>query len=479
MSSSKDANNKLNLVTGGRNPLLTVLLLSWPVFLEQILTTLVGYADTAMVGSLGPVATAATSISNPIVMLVNGVVMALGVGVTALVSRSIGANDLKQARVLIRHAILILLYLGLPIGILVGCLYRVIPMFMGAGPDLLDTAALYNLIVAFGRPFQIASMLFCSVYRGCGDTKTPLLINSGVNILNVIGNFLLIYPTRVLTLGGFSFTMLGAGWGVAGAAASTAFSMAVGGVAALLPIFSKRNVLRISWRDDFHLNFPLTRQIFHISLPAMLERLCMSGAQVVITSSIASLGTITIAANTVYLTAESIAFMPGFAFSIAATTLVGQALGAKRVDLARRFTHVALLASVVVMILAGAALYLFAVPLVSIFSSDPAVIALAAQCLQIVAFLEPPQTGATVFAGSLRGAGDTMWPFIITAIGMWGIRALGAVIFIRFLHMGLPAACVCMLVESFIRCFLFWLRFRTGKWAHAVKLDAPEPQKAN
>lgn len=459
----------INAADGSRPPLLTVLLLSWPIFLEQILTTLVGYADTAMVGSLGAVATASVSISNSVIMLVNGVIMAMGVGVTALVSRSVGAEDLQMAKKLIRHTVLILLYLGLPIGIVLGLMSRLIPLWMGAGSDIIEPATQYNIITAFGRPFQIASMLFCSVYRGCGDTRTPLWINGGVNILNVIGNFFLIYPTRQMDFLGWEITMPGAGWGVNGAAASTAVSMILGGLIAVGLVFVKETPLRISFRESYRVDWVLTRQIFKISFPAIMERLCMSGAQVVITAAIASLGTITIAANTVYLTAESIAYMPGFAFATAATTLVGQALGAKQHKLAEKYTYTSLWSSMIVMTIAGACLFLFATPLVSIFTPDRQVIVLAAQCLCIVAFLEPPQTGATVIAGALRGAGDTLWPLIITIVGMWGIRAVGAVICIRVLGMGLPAACVCMLIESFVRLALFWLRFRTGKWKHAIK----------
>ena len=459
----------ITLVGSGRSPLAIVLLLAWPIFLEQILTTLVGYADTAMVGSLGATATAAVSISNSVIMLVNGSIMAMGVGVTALVSRSIGANELEIAKKLIRHTVLLLLYLGLPIGIILGLLSRMIPLWMGAEPDVLEAATQYNIITAFGRPFQIASMLFCSVYRGCGDTKTPLWINSGVNVLNVIGNFFLIYPTRPVEILGLSFYIPGAGWGVNGAAAATALSMMIGGIIAVALVFFRESPFRISLRQSYKVDWLLTRQIFHISFPAIMERLCMSGAQIVITASIASLGTITIAANTVYLTAESIAYMPGFAFATAVTTLVGQALGAEKPKLAEKYAYTCLFSSMVVMVFAGAILFFFAGPLVNIFTPDQQVIALASQCLCIVAFLEPPQSGAQVLAGALRGAGDTLWPLIITIAGMWGIRAIGAVICIRFLGMGLPAACTCMLIESFLRLLLFWLRFRTGKWKHAIQ----------
>ena len=141
----------------------------------------------------------------------------------------------------------------------------------------------------------------------------------------------------------------------------------------------------------------------------------------------------------------------------------------KSLALAEKYAYTCLFSSMVVMVFAGAILFFFAGPLVNIFTPDQQVIALASQCLCIVAFLEPPQSGAQVLAGALRGAGDTLWPLIITIAGMWGIRAIGAVICIRFLGMGLPAACTCMLIESFVRLLLFWLRFRTGKWKHAIQ----------
>ena len=192
--------NTLDVTDGARSPLKTALLLAWPIFLEQILTTLVGYADTAMVGSMGAASTASVSISNSVVMLLNGSVMSLGVGLSALVARSVGARDYELAKKLIRHTVLLLLFVGIPIGGVLMALSGAIPRWMGAEADVLPLATRYNMIVAFGRPFQIASMLFCSVYRGCGDTRTPLVINSGVNVLNVIGNFFLIYPTRTVSL---------------------------------------------------------------------------------------------------------------------------------------------------------------------------------------------------------------------------------------------------------------------------------------
>ncbi|MBR4056583.1 MAG: MATE family efflux transporter [Oscillospiraceae bacterium] len=457
------------LLDESRSPVRNIIWLAWPIFLENVLSTLVSYADTAMVGALGAYATASVSISNSVVFLFNGTILALGVGVTALISQSIGAQDYDLTKKLARHAVLILLYLGLPIALLLGLGSRLIPLWMGAGPDIIDYATKYNIIVAFGRPFAIASMLIFSAMRGCGDTKTPLRINIGVNIANVVGNFFLINPTRTVEILGMNIKIIGAGWGVAGAAAATAFSWFLGGGAALLILFRKKSLpMCISIKDSFRMDFKVMGRILKISIPAMVERVCMSLAGVVIARNIASLGTVAIAANSVYVTAEGIAFMPGFAFASASTTLVGQSIGAKKTDLASRYMRSCVITAVIVMAVAGAGLFFFGKYIVRVFTPDPDVIALATVCLQIAALLQPAQTGAMVFAGGLRGAGDTLWPMIITASCMWVFRAgIGAILCIGVFGLGLPAAVWCMVADSYVRFFLFFLRTKSGKWKTA------------
>ena len=236
-------------------------------------------------------------------------------------------------------------------------------------------------------------------------------------------------------------------------------------------IFIKKDfIISLSIHDDYTLDKSLIYRITRISIPAMLENVCTSTANIVISASIASLGTKIIATNTVYLTTESIAFMPGFAFAAASTTFVGQALGAGKLDAADKYLKLCVKISMVVMVFAGAGLYFFGEYVAALFTNDDEVVVIAAQCLRIVAFLEPGQTGAVVFAGGLRGAGDTIWAMIITAAGMWLVRALvGGIIVIRILGFGLPEAVMCMLAESYIRLILFYLRYRTGKWKYAVR----------
>nr|SIP63218.1 MATE efflux family protein [uncultured bacterium] len=463
------AAKKLDLTDERISPFKVIAWLAWPLFLEQILSTLVSFADTAMVGALGVNATASISISNSFVFLLNGVVMALGTGLTAYVARSVGARDFEAARSYIRHAIILLVLVGLPIALIPCALHRQIPRWMGAEEEIMDQASAYLLITSMFRIFTMAMMVLGSVFRGRGDTKTPLRINVFVNIINIVGNYLLINAPHTVRLLSLDIPIWGAGWGVIGAAVSTGASWLVGGSVLAIMLFVKKDPSQISLRDSFRPDVGVIKRVVDLSIPAMLERFCMSFAGIIVTKCIASMGTVVLAAHSVASTAESISFMPAFAFATAITTLVGQSLGAKKPDLAVRYTHWTIGISAAVMVLAGVILYVFAEPLVRIITPDERAVALAKTCLRIVAFIQPIQTAAWVFAGALRGAGDTKWPFYITAFCNWGIRTAGVYLCVRVFHLGLPYAVLCMCIDNLVRCICTWLRFRGRKWEHAIK----------
>jgi len=460
---------QLNLMDESIHPIKTIFWLAWPVMIEQLMSTLVQYVDAAMVGSLGAYATASVSISNPIIMMINGVVMSCTIGLTALVARSIGAKQLDYAKKLVRHGVLLILFLGVPLSIVTALLSKHIPIWMGAEADVAVHSATYNLIISAGRPFMVASMVFNSSLRGAGDTKTPMLINVLVNILNVLGNFFLISEVPTIKLGSFELAFRGAGLGVAGAAVATSASMAVGGIIAALVIFNRESVIKISLRDNYSPDKTIIKNVLKISLPAMLERLCMSSAGVIVSRCIASLGTVSVAANSLFLTAESLSYMPAFAFQSAATTLVGQSLGAENPRMARKFLRYITYVGIAVMVVMGFILYVFSRQLIGFFTADKAVIDLASICLRIVAFLQPFQCCAWVFAGALRGAGDTKTCFIYTVICNWGIRTLGSFIAISILNYGLPASVIFMFGDGFVRSILFYLRVRGDKWLQVFK----------
>lgn len=467
------ARQNLDLTNENQSTLKVILWLAWPLFLEQILSTLVSFVDTAMVGTLGAAATASVSISNSFVFLINGVVIALGVGITAYVARSVGARDYDAAKAYIRHALLLLLFIGVPVALFPVILHKQIPIWMGAEEAYLKQAQEYLMITSSFRIFTMAIMVLGSVYRGRGDTKTPLRVNIVVNIINVVGNYLLIHDDHIIHLNLFgaemNIPMIGAGMGVAGAALSTGISWLLGGMTLIVLLFKKEDPTRISIRDSFKPDMQLLGRVIKLSVPAMLERLCMSGAGIVVTKSIATLGMTSVAANAVYSTAESLSYMPAFAFANACTTLVGQALGAKKPELAKRYARHTVGVGMFVMFLALLLLYFFANPLVRIINSDADVVVLAERCLKIVAIIQPVQVITWVLAGALRGAGDTKWPFYITAIGNWLVRAVGSLLCIYVFGMGLAEAVICMCLDQVVRATLMTIRFRSGKWLHVIR----------
>ena len=471
------AKARIDYTDESRSPFKTIVLLAWPVFLEQIFTTLVSYADTAMVGSLGAWATASVTISNSPIFLLNGVMMALGVGVTAMVAQATGAGDHEMVRKVIRHAILAIIFVGIPLCSVGVLLHRQLPIMMGAADDIIDTAATYNLIVNSARIFNLTAMMLNSAFRGYGDTKTPLYINTAMNVINVIGNYFLINHTREIEIFGRTIIMPGAGWEVAGAAAATAIGMFAAGTIALVVAFRRKNDFRISLRDSFKPDKTLVKNLLHISFPAMLERLFMSSSGIFVTRSIATLGTVNIAANSLGLTAESLSFMPAFAFQTAITTLVGQSLGAGKPELAEKFTRKTMQIGLIVMAFTGTGLYIFSRPLISIFTPDQEVIAIAAHVLKAVAFLQPLQVACWIFQGVLRGSGDTKVSFYITASTNWLIRTLWSVICIRVFGLGLFSTQIVCIIENIVRLTLLYIRYRSGKWKYMAKATVRQQQE--
>lgn len=452
----------------GSSPVKTVLLLAWPVFLEQVLLTMVQYVDTAMVGSLGAWATAAVAINQPPVNLINNLILALSVGFTALIARYLGAGEPETAKKLVRCAVSLSVFIGVPLSLLCMALSRQIPAMLGAGEDILDAAAGYFFINGAGMLFKSVTVVLTAIFRGYGDTKTPLYINTFVNLLNVAGNFFLIYPARTAVIFGREVFIWGAGWQVQGAAAATALSTVVGGAVMAAMLFARRSGIGVKLRECLCWDGHLLKLVWHISFPAMLERVTLNLGQMAQTAILTGLGTVALAASHLSLTAESLGYTPGFAFSVAATTLVGQALGAGKPELAQRYGQICCRTAILIMCFAGVGMYLFAPQIIGLFSSDPEVIRWGVRCLKMVAVIQPVQIIPIVLTGVLRGAGDTKWAFYIVSGSIWIVRVLGSWTAVHLFGLGLLACQFAMCCDMCTRAVFFTVRFRRGRWKKAI-----------
>lgn len=445
-----------------------VMLLAWPAIMEMFLATLVQFVDTAMVGSLGQVAIAAVGISTTPIWIMMSLFVALGVGTTALVARFVGGKDHQSAAQVAQQSLLLAATLALLLTVLMLINAEFVPRAMGAEADVIPAASLYLRIVSLAFFFGFCSFILSGVLRGAGDTKTPMRVNAYANIINVVANFFLIFPSRVVDVGfpfsegALSLFIPGAGMGVAGAAVATAVSRTFAGGVILYILFSGKQEVKL--RLYFKYNWTLIRRILRIGLPAMGERLIMSVGHMLFSVIVLQLGTVQYAAHHLAIIAESISYMPGFGFSMAATTLVGQGLGAGNPRLAESFGYAAWRLSALVMGAMAVVLYLFPEYLILIFNREPEIVAYGATCLRLVAFAQIPFATTMVLMGGLRGAGDTVWPLIIAAVGMMVVRLGLAFILVNYFNLGLVGAWTAMVLDIWVRGILTFLRFRSGHW---------------
>ncbi len=435
--------------------------LAWPTMLEQLLQTAVQYIDTAMVGSLGTAATAAVGSTTTVNWLIGSTISAAGIGFLSFISQSLGAGEEKRAKRASAQAVTAVLVLGVLFTVLTLSLSPLVPVWMQVDPDIRTLSAAYFFILYMPMIPRCATIIFGTVLRAAGDTKTPMLVGIAVNAVNVVLNFLLIYPTRDLSILGQSFRMIGAGLGVVGAAIASAIAFTVGGILITAVYLCHKRVSPKGYpiRPDPEILKPCLK----VAAPNALQRFGTSLGYVAFAAMVNSLGEIATAAHTIANTVESAFYIPGYGMQSAAATLAGNALGAGDRKKFRDTSSMIIFTETVLMIISGALLFIFAPSMVRIFSSDEEVIRLGSAVLRMVALSEPFYGVSIVIEGMMQGMGKTVMPFITNIIGMWGIRIVGTFICTQFLSMGLISAWACMIAHNLLLFFSFTVYYTSGK----------------
>ena len=445
-----------------RQTMRVILALAWPTMLEQLMQTAVQYIDTAMVGSLGTNAMAAVGATTTVGWLIGGMVSAWGVGFLSFIARACGAGDRDAAAKASAQAVIVAATTGVLFTCITLGLSGMVPRWMQVAESVRPLATQYFFILYTPMLFRAATIIFGTVLRAAGDTKTPMKVGVWVNIINVTLNFLLIYPTRPLTVLGMTFTMPGAGLGVVGAALASAIAVAVGGVYITIvlwkhPMVSPRGQ---RFRPDLSILKPTVR----VAIPNMFQRFGTSLGYVAFAAMINALGEVATSAHTVANTVESLFYIPGYGMQTAAATLAGNAYGAKDPQRMKRLAKMFIPIEVGLMIISGGALFLFASPLVRLFSADAAVIALGVTVLRMVAVSEPFYGFSIIVEGMMQGVGRTKLPFVFGVAGMWMVRILGTWICTTFLGMGLVSAWACMIAHNLLLFGLFLWCYMKGLW---------------
>lgn len=449
-----------------RQQLRLTAVLSWPAIVAQLSTIVMQYIDAAMVGSLGAESSASIGLMATSTWLMWGLCSAVASGFSVQVANRIGASDRRGAEGVLRQSFLPVIVFSILLAIFGAAISGNLPLWLGGSDDIAPGASSYFLIFSLSLPFLQISFLSGAMLRCSGNTLFPGIVNVGMCVLDVIFNFFLIFSAHDLNIAGMSFRLPGAGLGVTGAAIGTALAETV--AAAIMLWYLWRRNKELNLRHSHGLFMPgmhCLRRAFRISTPLGIEHTLMCGAQVFITAIVAPLGTVAIAANAFAVTAESLCYMPGYGISEAATTLVGQSLGAGRERLARSFAKITVISGIVVMTAMGVVMYVGAPVMMGIISPVEAICSLGTEVLRIEAFAEPMFAASIVAYGVFIGAGDTLVPAGMNLGSIWGVRLTLAAILAP--TMGLKGVWIAMAIELCFRGAIFLLRLRTDRWLRA------------
>ena len=442
-------------------------LLSFPSMMAQLVHIMMQYIDASMVGSLGAQASASIGLVSTSIWLFGSLCAAVSVGFYVQVAHKIGANDFAGAREVLRQSFMACILFALVLSCIGVSISHYLPHWLGGGEDICHDASLYFMFFSMCLPFSMLNSLCAGMLRCSGNMHVPSILNIGLCLLDVLFNWLLIFPSRTYEGSIFniqySIDIPGAGLGVAGAVLGTAIAFII--CSSLMCYFTVVRSKELSLRQDSGTFIPqrsTLRESFRISAPIAVEHVILCGAQIVSTIIVAPLGTIAIAANSFGITVEALCYMPGYGISDAATTLVGQSLGAGRRFLARSFGRITLGMGITFMTLMAVVMYCCSPALMSVMTPDLNVQRLTVEILRIEAFAEPMFAASIVCYGIFVGACDTLIPCTMNLGSMWLVRIVLASILVT--TMGLRGVWIAMAIELCFRGIIFLIRFRGDGW---------------
>ncbi|MFV0445280.1 MAG: MATE family efflux transporter [Planctomycetaceae bacterium] len=435
----------------------TVFWLAVPVLLEQFLNFLVGTCDIWLAGHLptsanAAPATTAVGVAAYVGWLASLLFSFVAAGTTALVARHWGAGEFEAANRVANQSILLAIVAGLGFILFI---WPTAPMFAAAldlDPDATAISVRYLRLDGLGLMFTSLSLVAAAALRGSGDMRTPMLVLGTVSLVN-----LLVSATLVYGWGPFSV------WGVDGIVGGTVVARMAGGLLMLAWLSGGLGKLRLQirglsfWSDD-------TRRILRIGLPAAADGIVMWTGHFLFLRIISAAGPIALAAHMVGIRVEAITYLPAVAWGAAAATMVGQSLGNSDVERARRAGHEAALQCSLLGLCITAAFFFGARLIFAAMNSDAAVVETGAMAFPIVGLFQVPLLVGIIYVASLRGAGDTRFPLVMTSLSTFGLRLPLAWWLCISLDWGLRGAWTAMCVDMGMRGLMASLRFLGGRW---------------
>ncbi len=441
--------------------------LSFPAMVAQLSSIVMQYIDATMVGSLGAGASASIGLVSTTTWLFSGLCAATATGFSVQVAHSIGAGNMDNAKAVLRQSIISVALSGMLMALIGASISGMLPVWLGGDPEIRHDASAYFFIFSLALPVLQFTFLGGSMLRCSGNMKVPSMLNVLMCLLDVVFNYFLIFPSTDISIFGMSIHVPRAGLGVEGAALGTLLAEVVVAVLMMWYLCLRSPMLKLTGSSGSFIPRKSTlKKAAHIGLPMGLEHAVICGAQIMTTVIVAPLGIFAIAANSFAITAESLCYMPGYGISDAATTLVGQSIGARRRDLTKRFAHITVFLGMIVMGIMGVAMYVAAPQIIGIMTPVEEIRELGIMALRIEAFAEPMFAASIVAYGVFVGAGNTLIPSFMNFFSIWAVRLTLAASLAP--SMGLKGVWIAMCIELCFRGLIFLIRLERGKWMKAI-----------
>lgn len=441
--------------------------LSIPAIVAQLSSIVMQYIDAAMVGSLGAGASASIGLVSTTNWLFGGLCAAAATGFSVQVAHRIGAGDMPEARAVLRQAFTATLVFSLLMAGIGMSVSGSLPGWLGGDESIRQDASRYFMIFSLFLPALQMVFLSGGMLRCSGNMHVPSMLGVVMCVLDVIFNFFLIFPSREWQVADYVLSVPGAGLGVEGAALGTAAAEMVVAVLLIWYLWTHSSELKLSGEKGRFMPEPRTlKKALRISFPMGLEHAVICGAQIMTTVIVAPLGVFAIAANSFAITAESLCYMPGYGIADAATTLIGQSLGAGRRKLTRSFAHITVFMGMAVMGVMGVVMYLLAPQIIGLMTPVGEIRELGVMALRIEAFAEPMFAASIVAYGVFVGAADTLLPCLMNFFSIWAVRLSLAALLAPTL--GLRGVWIAMCVELCFRGAIFLVRLQRGRWMNKI-----------
>ena len=440
-----------NYFVENRKLIKNIFQITLPAVFDLLAQTLIMALDMKMVSSLGPSAISSVGVGTAGMYALIPALIAVATGTTALLSRAYGADNKLDGKKAFAQSFFIAVPLGIILTIIFLLFSEKIINLVGNKDMNLSDAILYQNMTVIGFPFLGVSIATFYAFRAMGENKIPMIGNTLALVLKIILNFLLVYLFK---------------WGIFGAALSTTLTRLFSAIFSIYLVFwSKKNWISLELKD-LKFDYFTSKRILKVGIPAAVEQLGLRIGMLIFEMMVISLGNLSYAAHKIALTAESISFNLGFAFSFAASALVGQELGKGSSQKALKDGYICTIIAMIVMSTFGLLFFIIPQFLVLLFTKDKDVIELATMALKIVSICQPFSGASMVLAGALRGAGDTKSVLFITYLGIFLIRIPITYLFLDVLNFGLAGAWIVMTIDLAIRSSLAFYIFRRGKWKY-------------